>query len=45
MRSVVDNLPSVKTDRSEPIVSIAAKALLLDLDGTLVDSAKAVESA
>ena len=45
MRSVVDNLPSVETDRSEPMVSVAAKALLLDLDGTLVDSSTAVESA
>jgi sugar-phosphatase len=45
MRSVVDNLPSIETDRSKPMVSIAAKALLLDLDGTLVDSATAVESA
>jgi sugar-phosphatase len=38
-------LPSVKTDRSEPLVAVAAKALLLDLDGTLVDSSIAVESA
>lgn len=38
-------MPSTKTDRSEPMVSIAAKALLLDLDGTLVDSSTAVESA
>jgi mannitol-1-/sugar-/sorbitol-6-phosphatase len=45
MRSVVDNLPSVETDRSKPMVSIAAKAVLLDLDGTLVDSATVVESA
>jgi sugar-phosphatase len=45
MRSVGANLPSVETDCSEPLVSIAAKALLLDLDGTLVDSTTAVESA
>jgi sugar-phosphatase len=45
MRSVGAKLPSVETDRSEPLVSIAAKALLLDLDGTLVDSSTAVESA
>jgi sugar-phosphatase len=45
MRSVGANLPSVETDCSEPLVSIAAKALLLDLDGTLVDSSTAVESA
>jgi sugar-phosphatase len=45
MRSVGANLPSVETDRSEPLVSIGAKALLLDLDGTLVDSTTAVESA
>ena len=38
-------MPSTKTDRSKPMVSIAAKALLLDLDGTLVDSSTAVESA
>jgi mannitol-1-/sugar-/sorbitol-6-phosphatase len=45
MRSVGDNLPSVETDHSELLVSIAAKAVLLDLDGTLVDSSTAVESA
>jgi sugar-phosphatase len=45
MRSVGDNLPSIETARSESMVSIAAKALLLDLDGTLVDSATAVEEA
>jgi sugar-phosphatase len=45
MRSVGDNLPPVKIDHSEPLVSVAAKALLLDLDGTLVDSSRAVESA
>jgi mannitol-1-/sugar-/sorbitol-6-phosphatase len=45
MRSAGANLPSVETDRSEPLVSIAAKALLLDLDGTLVDTSTAVESA
>jgi sugar-phosphatase len=45
MRSVGDNLPSIETDRPEQMVSIAAKALLLDLDGTLVDSTTAVESA
>jgi mannitol-1-/sugar-/sorbitol-6-phosphatase len=45
MRSVGDNLPPVKIDRFEPMVSVAAKALLLDLDGTLVDSSFVVESA
>ena len=45
MRSAGVNLPSVKTDHSDPLVAIAAKALLLDLDGTLVDSSTAVESA
>jgi mannitol-1-/sugar-/sorbitol-6-phosphatase len=45
MRSVGDNLPPVQIDHSEPLVSVAAKALLLDLDGTLVDSSRAVESA
>jgi mannitol-1-/sugar-/sorbitol-6-phosphatase len=45
MRLVGDNLPSVKTDRTKPVVSISAKALLLDLDGTLVDSSTAVEAA
>lgn len=45
MRSVGDNLPSVETDHSGLLVSIAAKAVLLDLDGTLVDSSTAVESA
>ena len=45
MRSVGVTLPSVETDYSEPLVSVAAKALLLDLDGTLVDSTTAVESA
>jgi sugar-phosphatase len=45
MSSVGDNLPSVKTDRTAPLVSVVAKALLLDLDGTLVDSSTAVESA
>jgi mannitol-1-/sugar-/sorbitol-6-phosphatase len=45
MRSVGDNLPSVETARSESLVSVSAKALLLDLDGTLVDSSTAVESA
>jgi sugar-phosphatase len=45
MRPVRDNVPSVKADRTAPLVSVAAKALLLDLDGTLVDSSTAVESA
>jgi sugar-phosphatase len=38
-------LPRIEPDRYQPSVSIAAKALLFDLDGTLVDSTTAVESA
>jgi sugar-phosphatase len=38
-------LPSVETDRTKAMVSVAAKALLLDLDGTLVDSATVIEPA
>jgi len=45
MRSVGDKLPSIEPDCCQPSVSIATKALLLDLDGTLVDSTTAVESA
>jgi mannitol-1-/sugar-/sorbitol-6-phosphatase len=38
-------LPSVDAACDQPDVSIAAKVLLIDLDGTLVDSTAAVEAA
>jgi sugar-phosphatase len=45
MCSIGDGVSTVKTNHRRAGVSVGAKALLLDLDGTLVDSTTAVESA
>jgi sugar-phosphatase len=45
MRSIGDGVSAVKGNGHRTGVSVGAKALLLDLDGTLVDSTTAVESA
>jgi mannitol-1-/sugar-/sorbitol-6-phosphatase len=45
MNSIGDNVSAVKANGHRTGISIGAKALLLDLDGTLVDSSTAVESA
>jgi sugar-phosphatase len=45
MRSIGDGVSAVKANGHRTGVTVGAKALLLDLDGTLVDSTTAVESA